>query len=337
MPTRITSADVAAEAGVSQTTVSFVLRDTPGQNISAATKQRVFDAARNLGYVPNAAAQALAGSSTQTIGLVYPDTRPYLSSQMYLLEFLEGLTAVTQQSNHRILLESIGEADEGERLGASARERRVDGLILLDAPDDLGVLTSLASGHPVVSIGHTRVEDLSSVDVDNRAAAREAVQHLVDRGHREIACITNAPLRNTSARHRLHGYHDALTLADLAIQQRLVREGAYTPESGYEAMLSLLDNGARVSAAFVASDTVAMGALHALSERGIRVPTEMAIVGFDDVALAAFLSPALTTIHVPTVEIGRRAGKMLLDRIEDPTAPASHVDIDVELRVRSSS
>ena len=338
---RVTIADVASEAKVSPTTVSFTLRDTPGAKISAQTRARVKRAARRLGYVPDAAAQALAGSATMTIGVVYPDTRPYLSSQLYLLQFLDGLTAVTREHKHRILLESIDEATGGDGYAAIARERRVDGLILLDTPNytpaDQETLHSLASGHPVVFLGRPLIEGVASVDVNNRRAAAAAVDHLIARGHRRIGCITNAAVTNTAARDRLAGYVDALSGAGIDRDDALVREGNFTPESGLDAMRSLLDGGREPTAVFVASDVVAAGALAAIAGRGLSIPGDIAVVGFDDDPLAAFLAPPLTTVGVPKAELGRRAGEMILERVSKPDTAPFRAELPTDLVVRASA
>ena len=336
----VTSRDVAKRAGVSRTTVSFVLNDVEGSNISPATRRRVLAVAEELGYVPHAAAQALAGQRTQIIGLVFPRSYHHLPTHFFLLQILDGLLDVVQENGLRLLIDSLGESQGKQSYLELVRAKRIDGLIVLDPRSDNPALQALAEdGFPLVLIGDLAGAKICSVDVDNRAAAAVAVAHLLARGHRRIACITNAPLSGYRVtEERLLGYRDALAAAGVAFDKSLVRYGEYTPESGFSSMNSLLDEVAPPpTAAFVASDVVAFGAMAAIQQRHLRIPEDIAVVGFDDVPLARFVNPPLTTVQLPAAEQGRRAGELLLDLILKRADAGRRVLLDTALIVRASS
>lgn len=335
---RVTARDVAKRAGVSQTTVSFVLNDVAEANITEETRQRVMAAARALHYVPDAAAQALARRRTQVIGLVFSRSYQHLSSHAFLLQIMEGLMTVVRQHDLRLLLDSVdGQKDENAYLNL-ARAKSIDGLILIEPrSDDAELPVLVEEAFPVVLIGNRPDMDICSVDVDNHAGARVAVEHLVSLGHTRIGCITNAPVLYTVADERLMGYQDALKAAGIPPDDRWVRYGEYTPESGIRAMGSLLDEAVLPTAVFVASDVVAFGAMHAIHERGLRIPDDIAIVGFEDTPLASLVHPPLTTIRIPAVDEGRVAGELLFDLILRREVPCRRQLLETDLIVRASS
>ncbi len=332
---KITSHDVAARAGVSRTTVSYVLNNVETANISEPTRLRVLDAAGALGYVPNAAAQMLAGHRSHIIGLVFPRTHPHLATHLFLLQILEGLMAVVQEQGLRLIVDSVESNVESAYLDL-ARAKRIDGLILIDAPGADRALQRLAQDDfPIVTLGYNH-PDLCSVDVDNRRGAQHAVEHLLALGHRRIACITNAPATFTQTDMRLLGYQDALLNAQIALDETLISEGLYSPESGFAAMQPLLAIPQLPTAVFVASDVVAFGVMTAIRARGLAIPQDMAVVGFDDVPLARHAHPPLTTVRMPTVEMGRRAGELLCDQIMGRSVTPRAL-LETELVVRASS
>jgi LacI family transcriptional regulator len=320
--------------------VSFVLNDVEGANISQKTRRRVLTAAKELGYVPHAAAQVLAGQRTRIVGLVFPRSHHHLPTHFFLLQVLDGLLQVVQQHGLRLLIDSAGDGQGAQSYFNLVRAKRIDGLIMIDPRSDDPALHGLAEdGFPVVLIGHLPGTEISSIDVDNRAAAREAVEHLLSCGHRRIACITNAPLSSyTVTEERLLGYRDALEAAGISYDEGLIRYGAYTPESGFTGMTSLLNEVTPLpTATFVASDVVAFGAMAAIQQHHLRVPEDIALVGFDDVPLARFVNPPLTTVHLPAAEQGRQAGELLLDLIMNQPEGGRRILLDTELIVRASS
>lgn len=332
-PKRPTSADVAALAGVSRTTVSFVLngRDVA---ITPATRARVMEAARQLGYHPHASARQLAGGQSHTVGLVMRQTREQVAGDALLSETLRGLTTAARSRGFRVLVESFQPGDAGYT--ELVRSSRTDGLVVSGPrTDDSHLRDLVADGFPIVLQGALPDVDVPSVDVDNAAGARLAVDHLVGLGHRRIACITNAPLAYTAARERLEGYRTALKAAGIRPDPAWVEEAAFDAPSGGRAVQALVAR-TDVTAIFVASDVVAFGAIDAIRATGRRIPDDLSIVGFDDIPLAAFLEPPLTTIRIPAYELGHAAGTALLDRISRARVPVRTV-LATELVVRAST
>ena len=332
---QITSHDVATQAGVSRTTVSYVLNKVAHANISEATRQRVLDAAAALDYVPNAAAQRLAGQHSQIVGLVFPRTDHHLSTHLFLLQVMEGLMEAVEQHGLRLLIDSVDGSMEDAYMEL-VRAKRIDGLVLIDVPTADPALRRLAKdSFPVVTLGYQSAE-FCSVDVDNRASARMATEHLLAQGHTRIGCITNYPARPRQPNERLLGYEAALREAGLPIEPQLIADGRYSPESGLLAMNRLLAQAERPTAVFVASDVVAFGAVQAIQAHGLRIPDDIAVVGFDDVPLASFCTPPLTTVRMPAIAMGARAGELLVERIGGEPA-TKHLWLETELVVRRSS
>jgi LacI family transcriptional regulator len=332
-PKRPTSADVAALAGVSRTTVSFVLNGRDAA-ITPATRERVLDAAQRLGYHPHASARQLAGGQSHAVGLVLRQTREQVAGDALLAETLRGLTLATRSRGFSVLVEAFLPGEDG--YADLVRSRRADGLVVSGPRTDDRHLPELArEGFPLVLQGALPGIDVPSVDVDNVAGARLAVEHLLTLGHRRIACITNAPLAYTAARERLDGYRAAMRAAGIEPDPAWVAEAAFDAQSGRRAMRSLLGR-ADFEAVFVASDVVAFGAIDALRAAGKRIPQDVSIVGFDDIPLAGFLDPPLTTVRLPAYELGHAAGMALLDRIARARVPSRTV-LPTELVVRAST
>ena len=314
MGRRATSADVAARAGVSRTTVSFVLNARTDTGIPEETWLRVQAAARDLGYHPHGAARALAGGASHTIGLVLRQSPEQVSVDALLPETLFGITSEARISGYRVLLEPL--SPQKGRYSELLLSQRVDGLIVSGPRvDDDELVSLLEGGFPIVLQGSLPTVAAPSVDVDNRAGARNAVEHLLELGHRRIGCITNAPLAYTAAADRVAGYRDALEAAGLPFDEDLVAEGSFDPASGYAAMADVLARADDLTAVFVACDIVAFGALRTLREAHRRVPGDVSVVGFDDIPLARHFDPPLTTIRVPARDIGAAAGRALVDRL----------------------
>jgi LacI family transcriptional regulator len=334
---RVTSQDVAIAAGVSRTTVSMVLNNVPGIQISEETRQRVFDVARELGYVPEAAAQALVSRRSQSIGFVMARQVHHVITDAFLNSLIAGSIQTVHDHNLRLIVEMIDPEHQQEAYLRLARARRIDGMILAGPRfDDQGLKVIEEEGFPVVIIGHIDQSNLCSVDVDNCAAAREAVAHLIQLGHKRIACVTNASPIYMAPAMRLRGYRQALETAGLAFDQNLVRFGDYDLESGYIQMKSLLDDGLSFTAVFVSSDVVALGAKAAIYQRGLRIPQDIALVGFDDVPMARYMEPPLTTIRVPAVQMGSAACRLLIDLITKGDVAKRKITLETELIVRES-
>jgi LacI family transcriptional regulator len=334
---RVTSQDVAKKAGVSRTTVSFVLNNVPNTQISEETRQRVFEAARDLGYVPDAAAQALASRRSQTVGLVIVRSSQQVAADAFLNLMLNGLVVAAQAQGLCLLVDILQPEHKEQDYLNLVRGKRIDGLILAGPRFDDQALQSLEESQcPTVLIGESPSDSFGSVDVNNRAAAAMAVAHLIKLGHTHIGCITNAHSSYADALERMKGYRDGLQAAGLPFDEHLVRWGDFDPESGRRQMASLLDEAPEMTAVFVASDVVAMGAMAAVAERGIRIPEDIAIVGFDDVLLSQFLVPPLTTVHLPAYDLGYQAVSLLGQMIRREPPPTLRIRLDTQLVVRLS-
>jgi len=333
----ITSQDVARRAGVSRATVSLVLNQVESAQISPETAQRVFQAAQELNYVPVAAAQALVSRRSQCIGLVLSRQRHNIGSDVVLNHMIESVLDTLHPAGMRLMIDVVEDFFDHDSYLKLVRSRQVDGIILCGPRfDDEALGRLMDDGFPTVLIGRLPGSPVYSVDIDNVAAAREATAHLISLGRRRIACITNAQPIYAASIDRLEGYRQALEAASIPFDDCLVRYGNYVPESGYEQMLSLLDSGQEFDAVFIASDVVAIGALAALRERGLNVPEDVAVMGFDDVPQASYTSPPLSSIHLPFEQITRQATEALLAIISDRPPPERQKVLPFKLVVRQS-
>ena len=234
---RVTSRDVAEKAGVSRTTVSFVLNQVEGVQISEETRQRVLRASRELNYYPDATARSLASRKTRTIGLALVRSQDRVLADAFLSRVIQGLGSVMRERGFHILLQPVEDVDQPYIYVDLMRTKRVDGLILSGPRSDDGQLRQLITGgFPLVLLGQLPGTDARFVDVDNVAAARKAVEHLIGLGHNRIGFISNAPLQYTASHDRWQGYRSALEAAGLQYDEALVRYGAFSEESGVEAL-----------------------------------------------------------------------------------------------------
>jgi LacI family transcriptional regulator len=336
MPRRPTSADVATEAGVSRTTVSFVLNGRRDVKIPDKTRQRVVSAATRLGYHPHGPARLSAAGRSHVIAFVLRQTPEQIAADAVLVETLRGLAGAARKDGFRVLVEPIPPNGHDPDLEMLVQAHHVDGLIISGPRlDDPSLVTLAEADFPIVIQGAFPGLPAASVDVDNVAGARRAVEHLISLGHTRIACITNAPLVYTAAQDRLDGYRQAMGAAGLPTPKELVAEAAFDAPSGHAAMNELMSR-ATFDAVFVASDVVALGAIGALREAGRKVPDDVSIVGFDDIPLAAYFDPPLTTVRLPAFELGQAVGRALLERISQRAMPTRTL-LPTELVVRAST
>ncbi len=334
---RATSLDVAKEAGVSRSTVSFVLNEVPGISISEATRQRVREAAQSLNYFPNSAARRLVSGKSNTLGLILSQSREQVFVDAFLPRVILGVEQAAMKQGFHVLLNPVS-PDDSTGYTRLIKENHVDG-ILLSGPrqSDREILRLHQEGVPVMLMGQLPGTDIPFVDVDAKAGAEAAVNHLIEGGKRRIALITNAPLSYTSAQQRRSGYIAALEKACIQMEPALIQEGSFTPASGFHAMQELLDGNPRPDAVFVASDVVAVGALLAIKKAGLGIPQDIAVVGFDDIPLAEYLDPPLTTIRLPAFGLGWAASERLIRLIRGEGLDEHDVLVESELIVRVSS
>lgn len=296
--------DVAARARVSVATVSRVFNQK--KVVRPETVRRVLDVARALRYVPNAVARSLSTRSTNTIGVVLPDLHGEFFS-----EVIRGIDIAARQKGFHLLV-SGSHADRTEMHAVLQAVRgRVDGVIVMSPDlDSSALLGDLPSDVPVVLL-NSRVGGRASITIDNFAGARAVVRHLTGLGHRRIAFIGGPP-QNVDAEERRRGFREALQAAGIPANRVLEMPGDFTEGSGHDAAKKIVARTPRPTAIFAANDAMAIGALSAIRSARLRVPDDISLVGFDDIPISRFLTPALTTVEVPMAELGRRGFDLLL-------------------------
>ncbi len=334
----ITSQDVALRAGVSRTTVSLVLNNKHElSQISPKTAQRVLRAAKELGYVPNAAAQALVSKKAGVIGLVLSRSHHQISSDVFLTQVVDSLMLEAHENQMRVLLDVLEDHEDRNSYQRLIQARQVDGILFSGPRVDDKALDLLAKvDFPTVLMGSLPSNQFYAVDVDNGKSAMMATEHLIQLGHTRIGCITNATPVFTAAADRMRGYQQALAAHHIPIDDRLIRFGDFDPQSGYRAMQGLLSVHPHPTAVFVASDVVAYGALSALRDAGINVPAEMAVVGFDDVPLSEYIQPRLTSVHLPIAKLAQAAGHLLIQLINEQRPATRQIILETHMVVRES-
>ena len=329
---RPTSQQVAELAGVSRTTVSFVLNKVAG--IPPATRARVLKAARDLDYVPDAAARTLASGRTHTLGLIIHGA-PQLEVDAFLPRLLSSLFLATREYGFQVIVDVVEDFTKDSAYLDLARGKQIDGLIIVNPrTEDRGLHRLIDEGYPVVVLG--TVKHAGEYSVVHVPSSKEIVEHLIALGHRHIAYITFAGNEFSTSNSRLSNYQRALQAASLAADPALVRYGNYSAESGYVAMKSLLARHSNLSAVSAGNDTIALGAMAAVRAAGLRVPEDIAVVGYDDIPVAAFSNPALTTVKTPALEQGRLAGAMLVQLVRGETPAQRQVSLATKLVVRQS-
>jgi LacI family transcriptional regulator len=333
---RVTSHDVARRAGVSRSTVSFVLNGVRTDRVSDATRERVLRAARELSYIPDAAARTLVSGKTSTIGLVVSRAE-HIRVDGFVPQILHSLAQVCSARNHRLILETSDPGQSTYEYDQLAGSRQIDGLVVLN-PDPLDdrLAALIEREFPIVLIGSHPHPCVPTVAVDSVLAMRHATEHVIGLGHRRIGFIHYREVIDLGMGGRFKGYRVALEAAGIPFDERWVRSGNFNAESGHEAMLSLLDEAERPTAVVMGNDTIALGAMSAVVESGLRVPDDVAIVGFDDIPLARYAVPALTTVRLPASEMAEACGHMILDLIADGKVDSPKRWFPAELVVRLS-
>jgi LacI family transcriptional regulator len=322
---------IAELSGVSRSTVSRVINDDV--RVSAATRDRVLEIVEREGYEPNLMARSLASGRTNMIAVVVPIGDQEVLSDPYFSRLLHGVAREADASGRFVML-SLAEPGFRHRIEDVARQRLVDGVIFsASQSEDPQMASLLESGTQFVSVGRSAMENVSSVDVDNVVGARQATSHLIELGRRRVATISG-PTFAIAAADRVRGYREALVSHGIEIDDELIVEGDFSGASGRLAMRRLLRH--RPDAVFAASDRMAEGALNELRSAGLEVPEDVALVGFDDLALASQLDPPLTTIRQSPDRLGSAAVRLLLELLDDPAAGPRRVVLPSEIVVRAS-
>ncbi len=322
--------DVAERADVSVASVSRVLNGAG--SVTEATRDRVLEAAKALQYVPHSGARSLSTSKTQTIGVLLPDLYGEFFS-----ELIRGMDVAARALGYHLIVSSSH--DDAEEASAAIRSMRgrVDGLIVLSPHLDAANLAAgLAGRTPILLMNGGADAARPSIIVDNHGGAIQAIEHLVAAGRKRIAHISG-PNGNLEAEARLAGYLEAMALAGLPT---IVVEGEFTQTSGHDAGEELARRKTPPDAVFAGNDIMAVGAMLALQDAGLRVPEDVAIIGFDDVPIASLVRPGLTTLRIQIAETGRRALERLVRLINasgDAAADTACEVVRPELVVRASS
>jgi LacI family transcriptional regulator len=329
-------ADIARLAGVSQPMVSYVLNGRANFSIPADTRQRILEAATQLGYEPDQLARSLRTRKTRTLACVIPD----IANPFYPM-FERGVQDVAESQGYDLMVYNTDGDEAKERRCLKALiQRRVDGVVgvffHLRARDLEPLLTR---GVPVVRLEATPKRlgslPLDSIFVDNAAAAQAAVSYLLERGHRQIGMIAGSGGPQESRR---SGYQQALAAHGVPIDGRLIVPCALSVEGGHIATREVLRLIPQLTALFAVNDIVALGVMEALRSMGLRVPDDVAVVGFDDISMARLVSPALSTVSQFQEHLGRRATEMLFERLgSDAPIPGRLVQMPYELVIREST
>lgn len=318
MTRKITIQDIANQAGVSKATVSRVLNHKP--DVDPETRQRILAIIDEQGFVPSIVASGLAGGRSRLIGMLVPAlTWPLIP------ELMRGIAEIVEHTAYELVLYSVNdsnhEKDRSDIIDHILSTRLVAGLLAIYPGQSLQHLKTLhKQGMPVVVLDDQGLplEELPWVGANQRLGAYEATRHLLQQGHRRIAHI-QGPLKYQVSHDRYQGYCQALTEAGLRIDPSIVREGDFMLPSGKECANCLLTcGGERPTAIFAASDLMAFGAIAAAEQLGLRVPEDVAIVGFDDIPFAVHMRPTLTTVRQPIHEMGQRAIELLLQVLDTP-------------------
>ncbi len=334
----VTIRDVAKAAGVSTATVSYVLNNS--RQVSEETRRRVLEAAQRLGYRANITARNLQASETRLLGYTWRPTPPDQFNPI-LDQFLNAIAqAAARHAYHILTFPTTSIAEEIAIYREMVLTGQVDGFVLSNTNlDDPRVQTLLELDFPFVAFGRSNPEwDFPWVDVDGTHGVFVATQHLVQQGHRRIACLA-WPHASLTGQHRLEGYRRAMADAGLPIDPDWIIRTENTHEDAYQATQTLLDLPAwrRPSAVVALSDLMAIGVMNAAADRGIAVGSELAVVGFDDAPVARFLRPPLSSLRQPIAEVGERLATMLIDLVNGRRPGQSQVLLQPSLIVRGSS
>lgn len=323
---------LAEYLGLSPATVSLVINSAPGaKTIAPKTRERVLAAAQKLNYRPNFLARSLRTRQTFTIGVIVPEF-----SEGYFTMVMNGVEEHLLQSGYlHFVVSHEGRPDLLASYPRLLTERAVDGFILVNTMLNESVEV------PVVSIsGHKRMRGVTNVMLDHDHAAALALQHLYDLGHRDIAFMKGQP-HALDSESRWHSIRQVAERIGIRMRPELcvhIRNNSWSPELGYPVVRDLLASGHRFTAIFSFNDIAAIGAIRAIKDAGLRCPEDISVVGFDDIASAAYHTPSLTTIRQPLRRMGEMAAQQLLKRIQNPTdAFPDTIMFEPELMTREST
>lgn len=331
----LTIKDIAKKAGVSVATVSKVMNGY--DDIGEVTKAKVLKIIKDNNYRPNANAQSLRTNKSFLVGLFFKDHQDSGVKHPFFRGIISGLEEKLLENNYDMILFSANWEDQFSYLD-KCQFRNVDGAILMGMPKDDPKLPELLNAKiPSVFIDLDISDQAASYIIsDNDEGARQAVRHLAELGHKKIAIIEGEQITIPTQK-RLTGYKEEMKAQNLEIKEEWIIQGHFSVQGGYDAMEELLELKDRPTAVFCQGDEIAIGAMKAIEERGLKVPDDFSIVGFDDIEISQYLNPALTTIRQKKEEMGLEAGDMVLEMINNPGERAEPEIIETELIIRETT
>lgn len=330
---KITMDDIAKAANVSKSTVSRALSNDP--RVNEDTRERIAEIARRLNYRPHQVAQALAKKSTNIIGVVIPWV-PRSVADPFFLEFLQGIGEVATANGYSLTLPNIAR-NQVEDLASIFNNNKVDGIILTEPMlNDPRIEYLQRENIPFVFLGNPMVEEICWVETDNESGAYQAVNYLIESGHTKIATVAGSP-ELVAGKYRLEGYKRALRDGNLEVDPDLIFYADFTQQSAYRATKKLLEKTRDFTAIFAANDLMALAVIKALKEEKIAIPEEVAVMGYDGIQIGEYIDPALSTIKIPSVKMGRMAMNLLLGIIRGEKIRERQVLLPPELVIRSSA
>ena len=335
---RVTMQAIADKVGVSQATVSYVLNNKPGARVSATVRAEILRVAREMNYYPNEAARRLAGMRSRTLGILQLYVRQSVLAGWWSSEVMRGIADTGFAHGYHLMIYAMSE-DVREMCLNAVYSGRLEGLIILAPYRDEPLLEELSGFDiPIAAVGTQQVcgDKMVAVDADNEMGGYNATRHLIERGHRRIAHLHGA-LNIPNACDRLNGFYRAMQEAGLHVDRELLKETGFLEQNAYHATLRLMQLPEPPTAIFAANDVSAIGVLRAVKEANLRVPDDVAIVGYDGTPFTQLTEPPLTTVEQPASEMGRIAAQLLIDLIEGCAPAERKVKLPVRLEVRASS
>lgn len=334
MERRATLKDVAEKAGVTKATVSYILNDK--KSFPDETRQRVMNAIEELGYIPNLSARTLTQRSSKLIGIVVPQTegsRLMFQNDFYS-EILGSIEFHARQSGYHII---ISATDANESYLRLARERNLDGIIVIGMYPDEFYQQMKKSQIPIVLVdSYCNDHYYHNIRIDDAYGSYLATRHVLAKGHKEVAFFCGQLKENGVMKKRLTGYKDALNEFNVKFDQQYVFEGKIDYSSGIDAAERLLSSRLPATAVVAAADILAIGAMKGFYERGVRVPDDISVMGFDDLEISQYLTPGLTTVRQEISEKGEKAVELLIKNINEPNLTKQEQILPVKLVERGS-
>lgn len=335
MKLRATIKDVAREAKVSPATISYVLNGKG--NISEDTKARIYEAMKKLNYIPNLSARGLVKKTSKLIGVVIPQTEPgnrLLFNNNFYSEIIGSIEYFARVQGYHVL---ISATDANESYFNLARERNLDGIIVIGAYPDQFYQDVKKTQIPIVLVD-SYFEDhyFHSIQINDRYGGYIATKYLLDMGHRKIGIFTGKIKEGGVVKKRYEGYVDALEEYEVDVNPDYIFEETIDFDSGLKLADRLLDRKSDITAVFCSADILAIGAMKGLHDKGIRIPEDISIIGFDDLIISKYVSPGLTTVHQDIAKKGEEAVRLLLNTINDNQKGKQEIILPLTLTIRDS-